>query len=62
MPDPDQFTKVLEFRAMIEREKKYFSKAYSNVSEFCDVLEGYLAKWLRDHSHDTGVLQPVLPR
>jgi hypothetical protein len=55
LPDPEKLKKVLEFRVAIEKEKKYLSRPYSNVNEFCDVLEGYLAKWLRDHMGDKGV-------
>src|SRR5271166_3214153 len=54
LPDPDQLKKVLEFRGTIEKEKRHLSRPYSDVNEFCDVLEGYLAKWLRDHLGDIG--------
>ena len=53
--DPgDELRKVLKFRQGIEDSKKYLFKAYGEVDEFCETLEGYLAKWLRDHGGDTG--------
>ena len=52
-PGP-QLTAVLEFKRRIEAEKKYFAKSYSTVEQFADMLEGYLAQWLRDHSGAAG--------
>jgi tetratricopeptide (TPR) repeat protein len=50
MRDPgDQLKKVLEFKRRIELERKHLFKSYSDTDEFCDTLEGHLAKWLRDH-------------
>src|SRR5262249_36663951 len=48
--DPgEQLRKVLDFKKEIEAQKKYLFKAYDGTEEFCEALEGYLAKWLRDH-------------
>ena len=48
--DPgDQLKKVLSFKSKIEKEKKYLFTAYARTAGFCEALEGYLAKWLRDH-------------
>src|ERR1051325_843545 len=68
--DPgEQLQKVLEFKKRIEEGKRYLFKAYADVEDFCETLEGHLAKWLRDHtganSNLTGELAandvPALP-
>jgi len=48
--DPgEQLRKVIDFKEKIQADKKYLFKAYAETDEFCEALEGHLAKWLRDH-------------
>jgi tetratricopeptide (TPR) repeat protein len=50
LSDPGaQLTEVLKFKKSIEAGRKYLFKTYVTPDKFCDGLEGYLAKWLRDH-------------
>jgi tetratricopeptide (TPR) repeat protein len=49
-----QLQKVLNFKQEIEAGKRYLFKTYDLVDQFCDELEGHLAKWLRDHTGDRG--------
>jgi hypothetical protein len=44
-PEP-QLQKVLHFKQEIEAGKRYLFKSYDLVDQFCEVLEGHLAKWL----------------
>ena len=44
-----QLEAVLTFRSQIEQEKRYLFKSYNTLDDFADILEEYLAKWLRDH-------------
>jgi hypothetical protein len=64
--DPgEQLKKVLDFKAKIEAEKKYLFKIYVRTDEFCESLEGHLAKWLRDHdgpsSASIAISSPTTP-
>ena len=53
--DPgDQLKKVLQFRSEIEARKKYLFNTFGTSDGFCDVLEGHLSKWLRDHEATAG--------
>ena len=50
LADPgEQLKKVLAFKAKIEAERKYLFTTYTSADDFCETLEGHLAKWLRDH-------------
>src|SRR5438270_6162608 len=54
--DPgSQLRRVLEFKHRITGARRYLFKAYASTDDFCECLEGHLAKWLRDH---TGGSQP----
>jgi hypothetical protein len=60
--DPgDQLKNVLKFKHKIEIEKRYLFKSYVNIDEFCESIEGNLAKWFRDHSGDKGSPEAIGP-
>jgi hypothetical protein len=46
-----QLETVLAFKRKIEEEKRYLFKQYTTIDQFSDALDGYLAKWLRDHQN-----------
>ncbi len=47
-PGP-QLQAVLAFKKQIEEGKRYLFNEYEGIDRFDEVLEGHLAKWLKDH-------------
>lgn len=60
LSDPgDQLKPVIKFKKEIEENKKYLFNQYKSIGEFSDMLDGHLARWLKDHKDSSSVDQKL---
>ena len=60
--DPGEHLKpVLVFKKRIEEERRYLFHQYGAVTQFAEILERHLARWLRDHGSAGSGLSGVGP-
>ncbi len=62
--DPgEQLKAVLVFKQKIESERRYFFSAFQETSDFGDLIDTHLARWLKDHLSPSKILaaEPLVP-